>query len=321
MYFYVFLQPEAFSESNQDGEDASQNLAAILAGFSQNCLLAVFEDDRWDTAVKEALERWPASMTRRRVTALLVQLKKHNRFIYGIVPDYAGTKRDLDCVIDQAVSIPLDLMLVIGAESGRVVPENIEITTRRSYQNTAFEPKRSALATNGKTCAAGEMNELDFMNFHFLKALKHASSIDVFDRYCGKQGFSDNFHYTVKKFMGWLASIQGDSTLPRISFHFAQPPGKGADYMLEELASFRGGRLETASIQVNLYDDSAEGPALPHQRFIFTDQIALNVDRGFDFLDSGTKRCRDTYINYQDPNDAQNLLGGCTQKRVLSSSI
>jgi hypothetical protein len=170
MYFYVFLQPEIFAESLIDGEDATQNVAAILNGFLQNCFLAVFEDDRWGTCVKEKLEEWPEMMTRRRVMSLLVHLKKQNRFLYCITPDYTGAKIELDCVVEQAISVSLDLIMVIASEGGRVAPAGIEVTTRRAYQDTAFEPKRSDLAVYGKTCNPDEMDEASFMDFHFAKS-------------------------------------------------------------------------------------------------------------------------------------------------------
>ena len=126
MYFYVFLQPEMFEEAQADGEDATQNIASILNGFLQNCFVAVFEDDRWGTAVKEKLEIWPETMTRRRVKSILVQLKKRNRIIYNLVPDYNSKKPDIDCVFEQAHSVSLDLLMVIASEGDRAAPPELE---------------------------------------------------------------------------------------------------------------------------------------------------------------------------------------------------
>jgi hypothetical protein len=308
MYFYVFLQPEILNEAQVDGEDAIQNVASILGGFEQNCFMAVFEDARWEASVKEIIEAWPSTMSRRRVKSLLVHLKKNRRFIYCLKPDYVGTTPDLDSVFQQAPSASLDLLLIIESEMNRAVPPGVEVVTRRTYQQSAFEPKRSDLAVNGKTCNPGDMEEVSFMNFHFSRALKHASLIHICDRVCGTNNLADNFHYTIKRFMNWLSIHLSDPESCSICFYFGQPRGKGADYITQEIGSFKMGRMKNSEIEVRFYPDQTEEQTLPHQRFIATDQIALEVDRGMDFIDRMTKKCRDTYINYQDPARVQAII-------------
>lgn len=321
MYFYVFLQPEVFEEAAADGEDATQNVSAILNGFLQNCFLAVFEDDHWGEAVKEKLGEWPETMTRRRIMSILVQFRKRNRFLYTISPDYSGEKPDLDCVFEQAYSIPLDLIAVIASEANRTAPEGVEVATRRTYQHTAFDPKRSDLAIHGKTCNPDAMDEASFMEFHFARALKHATKIHICDRICGSRNFADNFRYTTKRLMAWLSTVLSEPADCTIVFHLGQPSGQGTNFILQELASFKNGPLSSTLIEVRFYNESLPNAALPHQRFILTDQVALDVDRGLDFIDRKTRRCRDTYVNYQKPEDAQRLLNsyasGCISTHVI----
>ena len=296
MYFYVFLQPEMFEEAQIDGADAIQNIASILNGFLQNCFVAVFEDDRWGTAVKENLKIWPETMTRRRVKSILVKLKKHNRIIYNLVPDYNNEKPDIDCVFEQAHLASLDLLMVVASEGDQAVPTGVEIATRLSYQDTTFEPKRSDIAVSGMTCSPGQMDEDTFIDFHFAKALKHATTIDICDRMCGKTNFTGNFRYTVGKLMIRLGQLLQDPLSCRIIFHIGQPPGHGKHFILQELTSIKNAALAGTPIEVRFYDDTLPNPSLPHQRFILTEQIALDVDRGLDFLDSTTQKCRDIHM-------------------------
>jgi len=321
MYFYVFLQPELFEEAAADGEDAAQNIASILSGFLQNCFVAVFEDDRWGTAVKEKLEIWPETMTRRRVKSILVQLKKRNRIIYNLVPDYNSEKPDIDCVFEQAPSVSLDLLMVIASEGDRTAPPGMEIATRLTYQNTAFEPKRSDIAVNGMTCSPGQMDEATFIDLHFAKALKHATIIHICDRMCGTSNFRGNFRYTVEKLMTWLGQVLPDPLSCRIIFHIGQPPGHGKQFILQELSSIKNAALAGTAIEVRFYDDSLPNPSLPHQRFILTEQIALDVDRGLDFLDIATQKCRDTYVNYKNPKEAQKLLSSYSSGCVSTDMV
>jgi len=297
-----------FSESAADGDDAMQNLASILSGFLQNCFLAVFEDDRWSPSVKEKLMNWPETSNRKRIMSLLVQLKKHKRFLYCVVPDYLEKKSDLDCVFEQAAAIPLDFILLTDAVKDRPAPAGTETATRRTYQSTTFEPMRSSFAVHGKTCKHREMSCEAFLSYHFARALKYASEIHLCDRICGSKNFADNFIYTVKEFMDWLGINLSDPAACKIVFHLGQPKGLGIHHILDELAAFRKKALPKTEIELRIYSDSTDAPSLPHQRFILTDQIALNIDRGLDFLDKTTHKCRDTFIACQDPQEASNLL-------------
>jgi hypothetical protein len=316
MYFYVFAQPELFREAATDGEDATLNVAAILNGFLQNCLLAVFEDDRWGSTVKEMLEDWPETMTRRRVMSMLVRLKKQNRYIHSITPDYTGVKPDIDCVFEQAASTYLDLILVIASEGDRSVPAGVEVATRRTYQDTAFEQNRSALVVHGKTCRPGDLDEVAFLNFHLGKALMYAKEIHICDRICGRYNLTDNYRYTIKRLMAWLGPVLVDPASCKIVFHLGEPSGQGVHFIVQEFTTLKTGLFSGTSIEVHLYDESLPNPSLPHQRFILTDQIALNVDRGLDLFDQRTRRCRDTYVNYQNPGEVQSLLNSYSPRRV-----
>lgn len=323
MYFYVFIQPEVFEEAQYDGEDAVINIASILGGFLQNCFLSVFEDDHWGEAVKEKLNEWPETDMRKRIKTLLSQLKKRKRILYNITPDYAGIISDLDSVFDQASSIPLDLLLIIEKEIHYSSQQGVEVTTRRRYQLTSFETKRSDLAVDGKTCIKGEMGEFDFMQFHFGRALRNATFIHICDRVCGIKNFAGNFGYTTKCLLRWLGDTLIDPINCNIIFHMGQPVGKGAQHVLNEISSFKKGPLSKTRIEIIFYntDNSLPDPTLPHQRFFLTDQIALDIDRGLDFLDRKTKRCRDTYVNYQKREDANRLLQSYSTARGSSYLI
>ncbi|MDM7926511.1 MAG: hypothetical protein QUS35_10895 [bacterium] len=308
MYFYTFLQPEIFSESADRGEDSMQNMVSILKNFYQNCFLAVFEDDRWSQSIKEILEKWPETFARTRAKKLLKQMGMRNRFLYCIIPDYSGVKSDLDCMFEQAESIPLDLIMVIDAEKDRSIKKGIELTTSRDYQATSFEPKRSAIAVKGKTCVSGEMDNTSFLNYHFARALKYASEIHICDKICGRRNLADNYIYTIKQFIPWLGKNLVCPDKCKLVFHLGQPAGEGIDFILRKMTGFRQESLPTTEIELRFYGDTAGMPNLPHQRFILTNQIALNIDRGLDFLDRNTHKCRDTFISCQDPGEAQKLL-------------
>lgn len=308
MYFYVFIQPEVFDEALADGTDATQNICNIFSAFEQNCFLAVFEDNRWNVNVKEFLSLWPDTLTRRRIKTLLVHLKKHKRFLYCLTPDYLSVRSDLDCVFQQTSAKDLDLLLVVDSEGARTAPAGTEVATRHNYTYTNFEVKRSAIALHGKTCMPDDMDEGAFLDFHFRKALQYATSIQICDCVCGTTNFKDNFRYTTRRLLEWLEDLLQEPNKCNIVFHMGKPAGQGDQFILREISSYKNGRLTGTSFEVRFYDQALAGSRLPHQRFVLTDQVALDIDRGLDFLDQSTRKCRDTYINYQDSRVARRML-------------
>lgn len=321
MYFYVFLQPDVFEEAASDGADAIQNVVGILSGLLQNCFLSVFQDDRWGDSVKEKLEAWPPTMTRARAMKILVQMKKRGRFLYMIAPDWSGEISDLDCVFDQATGASLDLIIMIAGEDEIPSMDGVEVATRRTYQETAFEPKRSDLAVHGKTCTPEELDEISFLDFHFKKTLKSASEIHICDRLCGAKSFTGNFRYTVRQLLTWLGGVLESPDACAIIFHIEKPSGKGDAFVVGEIDSIKKSSLPATHIEIHFYDKPDKNAALPHQRFIATDQVALNIERGLDFLDQSTKKCRDTFISYQKLEETRRLLSeyalGCVTKAIV----
>jgi hypothetical protein len=47
---------------------------------------------------------------------------------------------------------------------------------------------------------------------------------------------------------------------------------------------------------------------MPHQRFILTDQFAIEIDRGLDFLDRATHKNRDVSVNTKSHSETSKLL-------------
>lgn len=308
MYFYVYVQPDVFVEANSDGGDAPTNLLGILRCFYQNCFLAAFEDGRWELQVKRAIEDWPEDMARKRIVSLLVRMKKSKRLLNCLAPDYLDLKPDLDCVCEQAPSIFLDLLLVVASEVSRCMGNGPEVTSRRTYHMSDFEEHRTDVAAHGSTVCAGEMAEIQFMDIHFRKAVRYAQQIHICDKFCGTSNFSQNFQYTVEQFLAWLSTALHEPQKCRIVFHFGQPAGLGDQHVIQKLGQYRHNHLSTTPVDICFYSGLTPDDVLPHQRFILTDQVALNIERGLDFLNESTQTCRETLVNYEKRAVAENFL-------------
>jgi hypothetical protein len=195
-----------------------------------------------------------------------------------------------------------------------VPPHGIEIATLANYQHTSFESERARLATEGRTSAEGALGQNDFLDQHFRKALRYATRIEICDKIFGSK-FADNYIHTTKTMMQWLAGILADPRVCRLVFHCARPDGNRDHHLLTQLRNFKRAHLANTVIEVQFYELSAPENVLPHERFILTDQIALEIGRGMDFLNAATGRNRDVSIGYKSMKEVHDLLKSYSASR------
>ncbi len=307
MFFYVYLAPEVISIAHQNGPLGMQALIAILRGFLQNCFLTDFEDYRVQTAIGQYVDALPEDYDRKMVKEILRVLEKRHRFMYCLVPDYEGLKTDEECVKEQADAAMIDLLLLQHADEAI---EDLETSTLFDYQHTDFEANRSRLVSDGVTLEANGMDGTAFMERYLRKGLRPATSIIICDRLFGEK-YRGNYQYTTERFFGWLKTILIEPDSCVVTFHCGQPdPENGArdlDVMRKQLAACKSGRIAGIRLKLQLY--SSDTPNfLPHQRYLLTDQFALSIDPGMDFLDPKTGQIRSISFSYKSMEQVDKLL-------------
>ena len=60
---------------------------------------------------------------------------------------------------------------------------------------------------------------------------------------------------------------------------------------------------------------------MPHQRFILTDQFAIEIDRGLDFLDRSTHKNRDVLVNTKSHSETSKLLAAYTGNLASTEAL
>jgi len=316
MIFYVHFEPEIVNEAGAGGTASIHLLIGILRGFLQNCCIMEFDDGRLQRATAEAVARLPEDFDRRVLKSVLAQMEKLNRFVYCIEPDYSEIRSDLDQVLSQLRSLELDLVLVASSTADPVVPATCEVSTLLHYQGSAFEDRRSRLAASGVICADGSTGAADFMDRHLRKGLRHARSLEICDRMMGKN-WGSNYEYTMKQFLRWLASTLSDAPGCRIWIHTERGDGCLPVYFQSQLASFKQASCPSTHIGIYYYC----GDSLPHHRGILTDQCALAIDRGMDFLNPKTHRCRDVEMSMKARDEMENLLNLSSSDRIPQGTV
>jgi hypothetical protein len=99
------------------------------------------------------------------------------------------------------------------------------------------------------------------------------------------------------------------------------PAGQKSHAIEYELRRGLIGRLASSTIRVHYYDGAGLADSLPHERFIMTEQIALSIDRGLDFLDRSSRTNRDVFIACTDPTECQATLNYFAVKRCGAPQI
>jgi len=104
--------------------------------------------------------------------------------------------------------------------------------------------------------------------------------------------------------MAWLASALADPGSCSIVFHLGEANGKKSAYINSELTNYRSAQgLAATPTEIRYYHTE-----MPHQRFILTDQFAIEIDRGLDFFDRSTHKNRDVSINTKSQSETSKLL-------------
>ena len=305
MIFNVCFDPKVIEAAAANGPYAIQALVAMLRGFSANCVLLDFEDARLQRGIRAALDALPPRSDRSEITRIIGQLLKRNRFVAAMPdPDWAAPESEIQHAFWQANAF--GVQLVVTGEQGGTGVECADLAT---FQHTAFERERFARALNGRVFASGELSEAEFLICNFANALRYAGRIQICDRLLGKT-FAGNFEHTIGVFFRWIEPILHDPSACEITIHCERAAGRD-DHLCHMVRSFRRGRLDQTVIKIAFYENPAGKNALPHDRFLWTDQFAFEIGRGMDFLDRTTGRNRDVSINLKDSSEVTAAMARC----------
>lgn len=316
MVFYAYVDPHIITIANNEGDYAIQSFIAILRGFLQNCFLSVFEDYRTQHAIWSNVNNITDVQSRKAIQSLFKKIKKSDRYIYCLIPDYTGRKKDVDCVVEQASRELLDI-LVLAEKSDIKESSEYEIATLKTYQFTNFELKRSNLVKNGKIWQEGDLDEIKFLDINFKKALRFAEEIIICDMILGKKCFPENYHYTISKMFRWLGqSLPYPFNLRKLIVHCEKPAGKGIEHVKGRFEKLKHGRLSNLEIEIDFYQKVEDRNTLPHDRFILTSQVAFAVGRGMDFLCKETETNRDVTISYLETQELHKFLNSYNRNLV-----
>lgn len=310
MFFLVYFDPDVIDRAVAEGDCGMALLAAILRGMQQNCLFADFINEDVTQDLANRVRGLPEEYARKGIKAALARLVKDNRCVPCFEYDPNPDTPSAEVARAQGERVGLSVALVEPTTDGDDA-RPFEITDLIGYQYTGFETNRSHLSANGATVAPNEFDGPTFFDRHLAVAIRHASQIEVCDGVFGRKfGSGDDFGYTIGEFVKAIGAAKPDRDGCELIIHCEDPDNANRRHDLEQhLKRVRDEYCSGLAVSVQYYKNNAD-PArcLPHARFLVTERLAVNMDRGLDFLVVRTKRTRDVHLAYMSQAKARDVL-------------
>ena len=318
MVFNVCFDPKVIDVAAANAPFGMQTLTAMLRGFVANCLMFDFEDDRLQREIRVVLDALPEKFDRSEIKKLFAQLAKRNRFVAVMVPDYLSEESGIDQALGQATTHSIQLF-VTEREPSRTAPTSVEVTNLATYQDTAFERGRFDCATSGKAFAGGESGDAVFLSDIFGNAVRHARRIEICDRLAAEK-FGDNYERTIRQFFGLLKSVLAEPGRCEVVFHCGRTRGRD-EHFCNVLKSLRGEQMSDTTIKVRFYEAQEPSKALPHERYLWTDQFAFFIGRGMDLIAADTRQNRDVLIGFASETEIDRIVASFAGFNVKTETI
>lgn len=290
MLRYVWLDRALPDEVADSGTHAWGVFVSLLRALEQNCILVDFPQSfsMGMQDVRNAIDKSNVSAKERDSTIRLLRRVVDRRVRIG------------------QSSRPYSIDAAIYSRNSSQRWNSAHDVWLSSYAGSLFEEKRSQEAAEG--FLSDDFDSPDkFFEASFGRAVRFATSLSLYDGAMGKY-FNQNYLHSMEVFLNWLRKTVENSATLRIELHCQAPMpvngygGIDRDKMRQTELAIRKLIRETGW-QLDLYFYRG----FVHDRFLLTNQIALEIGRGFDFV-SRNGRLRDISLHLKSHGRLQQFL-------------
>ena len=313
MVYYVYLDPGVIRVAAAAGDAGLSCLASLLKALGENCCVVEFDDWRVNQAIAEEIKNLGANADwTKKLKMLLAHLSKQKRFIVALkAPEAHPPISDVTSAGQQAAAAELDA--IVTSEPVSVTGTGAQVINLFAFAGSHFDLSRSQHATQGTTLAGGEHTTTDFYSKLLRKLLRYAQSVDFLDPLFGGK-YGDHFKFTFRAIVREFASGRHESATNQITVHTAN--STRIPHCRIETPTFHA----DIKVTVEAYDSTGANPTLPHERYLLTDQFALEIGRGLDLFDRDTNLNRDVSLSFKSPKEIQSLLNKAAASKLLGAS-
>lgn len=310
MVYYVFLDPALISVASQHGEAGLSSFVSLLGALDENCCVAEFDDWRVTPALKAQLAAHVAEGTdwSKRIKVLLSRLEKQRRFIVVLTaPEQHPLISDAAAAAQHAESAELDALLTEEA----VTPAggSAHVIGLFDFAGSHFDQARRRHAVHGVNLAGNEHSSAEFYEKFLSKILQHAVSVEFLDRLFGDK-YADHFKFTLRAIVREFALNRNDGATSQFIVH--TDASDRVAHCRIEVDQFHA----DIRVAVEAYGKDGEKSRLPHQRYLLTDQFAIDIGRGLDLFDKDSNRNRDVSLSFKNAAEVRALLHRAAAARI-----
>lgn len=314
MLYRTVISPSVFNITESNSYQYSL-VINLLKDLDKNCLLLEDENSILRNKIMNYLNLWPVKF-RKPAKALIKQLRdKNNRMVK--VNLSSNIPEDCGYIFNHLAS-NFEIQAALYSQGCCVKNEKSKkfFIKIEDYSISKFSDKIREL---GIRLSHQEWTQGKFENQVLVPIFKYAKHIRLYDRYIGRT-ILNNRRYT--NTLNWILDVfirESNYMKPgvKITVNFEIYTGllvggygvlesEVNDYIneIKDLEEQLGNKLksakENATVKIILKRENgnlANSPQCPHARYLFTDQIGLFIDRGFDLLSNDF--IRDLHISYQ----------------------
>lgn len=316
MLYRTVISPSVFNIAESNSYQYSL-VINLLKDLNNNCLLLEDENSILRNKIMHYLELWPVKF-RKPAKELIKQLRDKNHRMVKVNLSY-NVPEDCGHIFNQLASnfeINAALYSQKCCVDNNEKNKNIFISTE-DYSISKFNNQIRKVSIR---LSHQEWTQGTFENQVLVPIFKYAKHIKLYDRYIGRT-ISTNIRYT--NTLNWILDIfirESYYIKPEVkttvNFEIytglliggrnGVPESEVNSYInrIRELEAQLGRKLKSANENGNIKiilkkenGDSSNSPQYPHARYLFTNQIGLFIDRGFDLLSNNF--IRDLHISYQ----------------------
>ena len=297
-------------------EKGQELLLGVFDQLRDSCFFVGNQQWEWEAEIRAALEKIQTDDYEIEYKKHLQFIKTNNRLLHTLpIVDIL----DISEVLQNSHEIGgIDLVITNRPYSG-ILPEDTEIVEFDKFRKSQFSKTLRDMPSDGvKDFEIGEYdNPQKFYDEFYLKPFRYAKKFEICDKLLGKLWPKTNYGTNLKWILEWLdKSLRdeyGGDIETEIVIHTQKLDSKLRPTLLEDYVEneIRLDRIK-ADIKYMYYELPDSDQVLPHERFILTDQIALQIGRGVDqFSVSGESKGsnRDIFLVRMDPRQCAKVIG------------
>lgn len=306
MLFETVHLPSAYERSSSSSTADYALLIGILREMSENCVVLIDDRRTISSAIKNAVKGWP-DQYRQEASELLIQLHQLNRLVKQPgVPEPHNTCGKSTCALCcYFATRGADMYLSCSDCSSCSTWVTGKVTLARNYCLHAFSQRRKD--AKEYVVPSKMWTKEEFAMRVWRPIFRHANYVHIIDRYVGrsaqqrggrpKPSYVQTIEWMLEEALKVSTSGIDHVTLfggCETNSRFCQETSNNWKQEAERIKSALDLPFQF-SIEIVEERQDAE---MPHNRYIFTDQIGISIDRGLDLLitDDEGKWIRDCHL-------------------------